>query len=184
MNINRKEFMNDLTLLYGFMGQGKSNTLTNVFSYYYRNETSYYSVTNGNLCVIIEKHNENLPKTSFKIEGNTLYQELRKIKAEEIDLFLPYENTLRITSYDSNDNKTEVDFACLNTSNMSDYIMLNEKYLYTASLNHILIPDAFTKALKTCIPYISATDGKLSYIYFYGRKAVSANNNADTAFRP
>lgn len=177
MSINTREFLSDLSLLYAYMGQGKSNTVTNVFSYYYDDAISYYAVTNGSMIAILEKQlNRNLPKQAFKCDGNLLFQTIKGIKSEEIDIFIPYDSTLRIHSCDVN-NDIEVDLALLNTTNGCDYIMKATDYYDRLDNQEILMHNYFVEALKTCSPYISTNDGKLSYIYFYGKKAVSANNN-------
>ena len=49
MLIKRASLMNYITLLYSFMGAGKSNTATNVLNYFYDAEIthpSYWAVTN------------------------------------------------------------------------------------------------------------------------------------------
>ena len=56
MLIKRANLMNYITLLYPFMGAGKSNTVTNVLNYFYNPEPtqwSYWAVTNGSLCAFI-----------------------------------------------------------------------------------------------------------------------------------
>lgn len=173
MLINRKDLMNCISFLYPFMGAGKNNTATNILSYY-KAEDSFFGVTNGSICAFI--HTPTYFSRDFKVDGNLFFQTLRGIKSEEVDLFFSSDTTLRLRAYDENDNTTEVDFCLLNTTTMADYCKDNP----STNLDAIPIPETFTEALQTCLPYINTNDGKLSYVYMYGYKAVSANNNASS----
>ena len=173
MLINRKNLMDCLSILYPFMGAGKNNTATNTLSYY-KEEDSFFGVTNGSLCAFI--HTPTYFSRNFKVDGNTFFQTLRGIKSEEVDIFFTSDATLRIRAYDEKDNKTEVDFCLLTNTTMADYCKDNPSTNFDA----IPLPETFVEALQTCLPYINTNDGKLSYVYFYGYKAVSANNNASS----
>ena len=174
MNINRKKLLDMLAIIYPFLGQGKSNTATNILSYY-KAEDSFWGVTNGSLCAFIST--PSYFSRDFKVDGNLFFQTLRGIKSEEVDIFFYSDTTLRLKAYDENDNTTdEVDFRILTNVTMTDYCKDNP----STNLDAIPIPETFTEALQTCLPYINTNEGKLSYVYFYGYKAISANNNASS----
>lgn len=185
MFIERKALMNALTLLYPYLGAGKGNP-TNVISYFHSEPDSYCAVTNGSLSAFVPVKNDLYSfKANFKIDGNLFFQTIKNIKSEEIDIFF-YDTYLRVRSYDAKDNMTEVDFAFLNTQNMTDYLM-STPYVNDVRWKDVdkttsasISSKEFQEALQTCIPYISTNEGKLSYVYFYKDKAVSANNNSNS----
>jgi hypothetical protein len=189
MLINRKKLMDYLSLLYPFMGAGKNNTATNVLNYYYREPDSFLAVTNGSLCAFIPIPNTNLDfpslKKNFKVDGNQFFQTIKNIKAEEVDINL-FDTMLRISAVDNKDNKTEVDFAYAPISNATDYL-INTPYVVDVRWKDIdnvetapISSKEFQEALQTCLPYVNTNDGKLSYVYFYKDRAVSANNNSNS----
>ena len=175
MNINRKELLDLLSVIYPFLGQGKSNTATNVLNYYKANDKGFFGVTNGSLCAFINTPVDYFSR-DFKVDGNAFFQALRGIKSEVVDLYFYSDAVLRLRAYDEENNRTEIDFITLINATMTDYCKDNP----STNLDAIPIPETFTEALQTCLPYINTNEGKLSYVYMCGYKAVSANNNASS----
>ena len=175
--------MDYLSLLYPFMGAGKSTTATDVLNYFYNpdpTQWSYWAVTNGSLCAfipVLPTYENPILQKSFKVDGNQFFQVIKSIKAEEIDIAL-FDTMLRVSALEEN-NKTEVDFAYITSQNMTDYLM-STFYMMPTETEGKPLSSLFNKALETCLPYITATEGKLSYAYFYGNDCVTANNNSNS----
>lgn len=167
MKIERKELMKALSTLYPVIGKGEGNFSSNNYTFMVDEEGhSFIGATNNSVAVI--KPISFSFGCTCRVSGNTLFQLVKKLKAQEIEVDLSDEYMrLRTDSTES-----MVQLAPANSNNLLDMITdIPEEFFMP-------LPDNFTEALQECAKFTSDETRQpiLQYVYADNNKMCSANN--------
>lgn len=168
MKVPRKEFMKALQLLYPAMGKGENNTSSNNYSFMTDDrDISYAGATNNSVAVVLP-----LPFTleqDFRVPGTLLYQLVKKLKADELEIDLGVDCVFIKTNTPTQSIIQLQD----KSKNMLDFLVEIPDTSFKP------LPSNFTESLKECYPYClnDNTSSIIKYVYAHKTSMCSANQS-------
>lgn len=167
MKINRKELMKALSTLYPVIGRGDENISSNNYTFMLDEEGRSFIGATNNSVAVIKPISFDLGQ-SCRVAGNTLFQLIKKIKAQEIEINISSEYMFLQTD----STESTVPLIPKQVSNLLDMIVdIPDEFLQP-------LPSNFNEALHECAKHTTDESKKpiLQYVYADNNKMCSANN--------